>query len=62
MKALLTTEEVAELLRVKPRTVRSWVHLERIPVVRIGRTVRFKVDEIELWLKGQSFNERARYK
>jgi len=44
MNRLLTTDEVADLLNVKPSTIRKWVHLEQIPVVRLGRAVRFQVD------------------
>jgi excisionase family DNA binding protein len=49
--ALLTVAEVAELLRVP----KSWVygHLERLPTVRLGRYVRFRRAEIEMFLRGE---------
>jgi excisionase family DNA binding protein len=46
MNKLLTTDEVANLLSVKPATIRKWVHLQEIPVVRLGRAVRFKIDRL----------------
>jgi len=48
---LLTAEEVAEILRVP----RSWIygHLDQLPTVRLGRYVRFKRAEIELFLDQQ---------
>jgi len=36
MNKLLTTDEVAHLLSVKPATIRKWTHLKEIPVVRLG--------------------------
>jgi excisionase family DNA binding protein len=48
---LLTADEVAEILRVP----RSWIysHLNQLPTVRLGRYVRFKRSEIELFLDQQ---------
>lgn len=54
MHKLMTTDEVADLLNVRPAPIRKWVHLEQIPVVRLGRSVRFKVDAVEKWV-----NERC---
>lgn len=33
---LLTTAEVAKLLRVSPRTVRLWAEVSELPALRIG--------------------------
>jgi len=39
---MLTVEEAAEILRVKPSTVRHWVREERMPAIRLGpRATRF---------------------
>jgi excisionase family DNA binding protein len=48
---LLTVDEVAEILRVP----RSWVysHQDQLPTVRLGRYVRFRRSEIELFLDQQ---------
>lgn len=47
---LLTADQVAQLLQVK----RSWVYAEtragRIPHVRLGRYVRYRLDAIEVWV------------
>jgi excisionase family DNA binding protein len=59
MTKLLTTDEVASLLSVKPSTIRKWVHLEQIPVVRLGRAVRFRPDKIEEWVKAKSISEKT---
>ena len=45
---LLTADEVAQILRVP----RSWVysHLSDLPVIRLGRYVRFKRSDIDKFL------------
>jgi excisionase family DNA binding protein len=41
-KALLTTEEFAHTLSVKPATVRKWRYQGRLEPVKLGRAVRFR--------------------
>jgi excisionase family DNA binding protein len=50
----LTLKEVADLLKVKPRTVYAWVSDNRIPFERKGSLLRFRLDAIVAW------NEPAR--
>ena len=50
----LTLKEVAELLKVKPRTIYAWVSDKRIPYERKGSLLRFRLDAILAW------NEPAR--
>ena len=46
---LLTVPEVAQLLRVPPKSVYHLASLRRIPVVRLGRSLRFvRADVIAL--------------
>ncbi|MHB8894156.1 MAG: helix-turn-helix domain-containing protein [Candidatus Geothermincolia bacterium] len=54
MNKLMTTDEVADLLSVKPATIRKWVHLQEIPVVRLGRSVRFDHETIAAWVREKS--------
>ena len=42
--------EIAELLRVSERTVRTWVQAEGLPCVRVGRAVRFRPEAVSAWL------------
>jgi len=46
---LLTADEVAQILRVP----KSWVysHLSELPVIRLGRYVRFRRSEIDGYLE-----------
>jgi excisionase family DNA binding protein len=46
----LTVAELAAWLRVKKSTIRKRVCYRRIPFIKIGRSVRFKREDIEAWL------------
>ena len=48
---LLTTEEIATLLKVPPKTIRQWVYLGRIPNIKMNGLVRFAMKDIENWLQ-----------
>ena len=50
----LTLKEVAQLLKVKPRTIYAWVSDNRIPFERKGSLLRFRLDAVVAW------NEPAR--
>jgi excisionase family DNA binding protein len=47
MNGLMTVLQVAERLGLKPATIRKMIFQRRIPIVRIGRSVRFKPEDIE---------------
>jgi len=40
-KRLLNYEETAEILGLKPTTLRQWVFKRKIPFVKLGSAVRF---------------------
>jgi len=46
MTRLLKIETVAERLAVSPLTVRKWVAAGKLPIIRIGRSVRVKEDDL----------------
>ena len=50
---LITTAEVAELLSVKPATIRFWVYQRRIPHMKLGGAVRFDRAEVLAWARQQ---------
>ena len=54
VQRLLTYQEAAEILAVKPQTLRQWVSAKRIPYVKIGAAVRFSPDQLEDFIKGSS--------
>lgn len=47
----LTVSEVAEMLRIRPRTVYQMVSQRRIPYRKAGRILLFEAGEIDRWTK-----------
>lgn len=60
MPDLLTSREVAALLRVPEQTVRKWRSRGKMPfeAIRINKTVRYDARDIEEWLDAQRENRR----
>jgi len=51
---VLTTKEVAERLKVSPKTVRRWVDAGKLKVRRMGyRTLRFRLADIVKFEEGR---------
>ncbi len=48
---LLTVKEVAEWLRVTPKTIYGWVKLGRLKVYHVGKQLRFRREEINAFLR-----------
>ncbi len=48
---LLTISELASYLSIKVKTLYAKVEAGEIPHYRIGRLVRFRLDEIDAWLE-----------
>lgn len=48
----ISIEEAAEYLGVKPVTIRGWIrNAKGIPAHKIGRQWKFKVSELDEWVK-----------
>ena len=57
-QVLLTTRELANFLRLSPKTIAKYRQLGLIPYMRLPRgKIRFDQKEILDWLKGQSNRE-----
>ena len=59
MERLLTVEQVAERLQVKPRTIYQWVHDGYIPVIKLGALVRFSPASLMAWIKKRELPGRG---
>ncbi len=46
LRLVMTTEEVAELLRCPAATVERYVHSHQLVAVRIGRERRFRAEDV----------------
>ena len=46
MDAIVTTRELAKLLKVSPRTISAYIAGRRIPFIKLGSAVRFNVPDV----------------
>ena len=46
-QALLKPKDAAQLLNLSENTIRQWIWQRRLPVVRIGRAVRLRRQDLE---------------
>ena len=53
---LLTPREAAKALSVCERTLFGLTKAGELPVVRIGRAVRYSLDDLKAWIKESSGN------
>lgn len=49
----MTVEEVAEKLRVNPRTVYRAIEKGQLPVIRVGRLIRISVEAYQEYRQGK---------
>ena len=54
---ILTLEEVALYLRLKPQTIYKWAQEKRIPAVKLGKEWRFRRSILDRWLDEQMLSE-----
>ena len=57
MDNIMTLEEVAKYLKMKPQTIYLWAQKGNIPAVKLGKEWRFRRDVIDEWLN-QRFDEK----
>ncbi len=54
---IMTLEEVAAYLKVKPQTIYTWAQEKKIPAAKLGKEWRFKRSIIDAWFN-QHFDEK----
>ncbi len=60
MDEIMTIEEVAKYLKLKPQTIYSWAQNGKIPAAKLGKEWRFKKTVIDKWFNqhiDQRFSE-----
>jgi len=50
---LLTVDEVAIWLRVRPSTIYVWTSTKRLPCIRLGGRLRFCRDDVLRWIEAR---------
>ena len=56
---ILTVEELANALKVNPRTIQRLVRRKELPAIRVGRQWRFRREWVDEWLKKNTYNTGA---
>ena len=51
------TKTVAEYLNINRQTVFAWIAQKKLPAVKVGKSWRFKLSEIDTWLRSGSGND-----
>ena len=59
MTKLLSPQELSEVLSISIETVYAWTSQKRIPYIKMGRLVRFNMDEVNKWLERQRVEARG---
>ena len=55
---IMTLEEVAEYLRLKPQTIYTWAQEKKIPAAKLGKEWRFRKSMIDDWFNNHiGYNE-----
>jgi len=57
MDDIMTIEEVAKYLKMKPQTIYTWAQNGKIPAAKLGKEWRFKKSLIDEWFN-QHIDER----
>jgi excisionase family DNA binding protein len=58
---VMTVEELAAHLRVRPKTIYAAIRRKQIPgIVRVGRVIRISRSAVLAWLSGQDREVRSR--
>ena len=61
MDEILTLEEVAKYLKVKPQTIYTWAQNNKIPAAKLGKEWRFKKSIIDKWFNQHIDDKFADY-
>ena len=56
-KPFLTTQEIAELLKVREQTVRKWIHQQELRAVKLGREFRVAAKDLESFVNEHATRE-----
>lgn len=56
-KPFMTTQDIAELLKVREQTVRAWIHGKELRAVKLGREFRIAVKDLEAFVTEHATRE-----
>lgn len=61
MEEIMTLEEVAKYLKVKPQTIYTWAQNGKIPAAKLGKEWRFRKSVIDKWFNNHIDDKFAEY-
>lgn len=50
-KRFIGIKELSEYIGVPVGTIYSWTHMRKIPYLKLGKSVKFDLQELEVWFK-----------
>ena len=56
----LSVEEIAAHLGVKPTSIYKWITRKSMPAHKLGRLWKFKVDEVDEWIRSGEAAQEGR--
>lgn len=56
---IVTVREIAEYLKVTERTIYRMVKDQKIPAFKVGGSWRFRLDEIDDWIRSQTHEVKS---
>jgi len=62
VERFLTAKELSEVLKVRPATIYLWTHTEFIPHYKLGKSVRFRENDVLQWLEQRKSSGRKTLK
>jgi len=61
MDDIMTLEEVAKYLKLKPQTIYAWAQDGKIPAAKLGKEWRFKKTIIDKWFNQHIDNKFSKF-
>jgi excisionase family DNA binding protein len=61
MEDIMTLEEVAKYLKVKPQTIYTWAQDGKIPAAKLGKEWRFRKSMIDKWFNEHIDDKFSKY-
>jgi excisionase family DNA binding protein len=58
LEPLLTSSEVAKILRVNPKVVERWAKAGEVPAFKVGKFWRYRSSDLESWVGTQVHSDR----
>ena len=61
MDEIMTLEEVAKYLKLKPQTIYTWAQNNKIPAAKLGKEWRFRRSVIDKWFNKHIHDQFSEY-